>query len=95
MTISDRVARWIRVFSAAAFFISIPFLGHSVSPDSADIYPLPYVAMFAALAVYSATEAFAASPPAGHRLRLLGFRVLFFACIAIVIVGLYQMIAQG
>jgi len=87
--------RLIKIISLIAFFISIPFLRYSVSPDSPHVYPLPYVAMFGVLAAYSFTEAFDPAAPAGNRLRLLGLRVLFFSCIAIVFFGLYRLLVPG
>ena len=82
--------RAIRLISATVFVVSIPFLGLYGSFDTPNL--LPFVVMFAAVAGYAYTEAFLPSTHGGNRLRILGFRALFFFCMAVVIMGSYRTI---
>ena len=80
--------RIVKIISLIAFFVAVPFLGGSFLSDPPNL--LPVAVVFAAIAGYAFTEAFNPAAPAGNRIRLLGFRVLFFAFAGAALIGLYR-----
>lgn len=82
--------RLTKLISATVFFLSVPFLSFYDLSDPPNL--IPFVVMFAAIAGYTFTEAFNPSSHGGNRLRIFGFRALFFFCLAVVIAGSYRTI---
>ncbi len=84
--------RVVKIISLLAFFGAVPFLGGAFLSEPPNLLPVAIV--FAAMAGYASVDAFNPAPPAGNRLRLLGFRALFFALAGVALFTLYASIAS-